>query len=44
MLLSDVDVMATLRIVPGEDTLVAIFPIDRPVPRNVLRARHSMKI
>ena len=39
MVLSDVDVMATLRIVPDEDTLVEIFPTGQPVPRSVLRAR-----
>jgi hypothetical protein len=44
MVLSDVDVRATLRIVRDEDTLVEIFPSGQPVPRIALRARLSMKI
>jgi hypothetical protein len=39
-----VDARAILRIVRDEDFLVAKFPIDQPVPRNVLRERPSMKI
>ena len=44
MLLWDVDVRATLRIVQYEDILDEIFPIRQPAPRIVLRERRSMKI
>jgi len=44
MVLSDVIVTATTRIVQDEDILVAIFPIGQRAPRIVLRVRLSMKI